>query len=95
MSVAVAKSQAQHAELDWTADWGPELAANTAPTIDDATVTTDTAGANITNQTVGDTFVTYRLECSTVPVGTVVGVTVHVILSNGEEDEATKFIRVT
>lgn len=94
MTVAVADTQDPSAVLKWSMDWSGPLGANGSPTISTATATADVAGAVVDQVTHDTTTVTFRLACATVPVGTSVSVTVHVVLSDGGVDERTKTIRV-
>ena len=94
MSVPVSTSQDPQAALDWSMDWSKLLAANGNATITNATAVSDTVGATVTGTIHSGTVVTWRLACPTIPAGTKVGVTVHVTLSTGEEDERTRYVRI-
>jgi hypothetical protein len=90
------RTQAPGESLTWTYDFTKELAANGSPTIvtSGTTITTDTAGANVTSVTQATPLVTGRLACSSVPLGTMVTMTCHAVLSSGEFVEKIHQIKV-
>lgn len=95
MQPPLANEQDPAAKLDWTFDWSEILEVNGSPTISSATATTDITGAVVTGTAHDATKVTCVLACPTVPLGTVVGLTTHIVLSSGEEDERTHHIEIT
>jgi hypothetical protein len=78
------------AKLDYAQDWGPMLAANGGATIASHTVT-PSGGITISASSHTATVVTYRVVASAVtPVpSNAPAATVHVVFSDGEEDERT------
>jgi hypothetical protein len=96
MSAPLATETDPSAKLDWGISWAKDFEEN-APgtTIVSATLVSITSPATLIGGLSHDAdSVTWRLSAATVPPGTDVSVTVHVVFSTGEEDERTRTIRV-
>lgn len=85
--------QDPQAKLDHTVDWSAYLSAGV--TITGATVICPTAGVTITGPTFDDTTVTFRLGPCSITTPVWIDCIVHVVLSDGEEDERSLRVQIT
>lgn len=85
------------ASITWTQDWATHLSRNGSETITTATATCTDDRVTVENTTVTDngTSVTFRVSQTGIDTPTDITVTVHVGLSNDDEDERAFGIRFT
>jgi len=93
----VTQQQDFDAEITWTQDWANHLAANGDLTIASAAATADLEQVTVGTPVVGDdsTSVTFKVTQDGLTAPAVAIITVHVVLSNDDEDERDFSIQFT